>query len=100
MPGLRVAQHIRGRFLNHAETGDFKVRRKPRHVQVTDQPHVHAGVLALALRESPQRGFQAEHVEHRRPQIQRQLADLIDGAVDEGDVVRQHRLPARATLRF
>ena len=61
--------------------------------------HREAGPLGQAVDVGPQGGDEPEVVEQRGPQVERQLADLHDQAVDDLPAFPGQRLPSRGVVR-
>ena len=79
----RVPHHVGQRLLRHPEAGDGHVRRQRRPRRLDGEVRHQPGPLHLAIDQPAQGGGQAQVVEHRGPQVQRQVAHLLDGPVHD-----------------
>src|SRR5438270_533004 len=58
-----------------------------------------ARALRLAIHERAQRGHEAQVVEHGRPQLEREIADLLERAIDDLQALRKPRILRRVEVQ-
>lgn len=84
---LGVAHDVGECLLGDAETGGFEVRGQPRIRKIGTELHAEAAALGGLVGHPTQRRRQPQVVAHRRPQRQRQAPHLLDGVLNETDIL-------------
>ena len=84
-PGSGMTGDVRQRLLRDPEGGRRRGRAELDPVRVGDQAGPVADPLGLAVEIPPQGGNQPKVVEHRGPQVEREMTHLLDGTVDDHD---------------